>query len=264
MDKNYSGAGFILLAVLAAIIPVLGWAAAIHTPDRFSGGGFQVILPAALVLYVALLAGLVYRYGVTRRRARVRMERLEHDLLLRDTQLERILGMADLAGQAPDAEALYLGVMDQAMEAVGVRNGSVFAVDSREPEGLRFVAARPALVLKDGNGSPSRHSFVRTVIETGKTLVVTDIEHDPRTLKSNDPKYGPPSFISIPICNNRKVLAVLNLANKIDGQVFTRHDERVLSIMLGHAGMALEIQALRKTISDQLVQIRDLTARLRA
>jgi len=265
MDKNYSGAGFLLLAVpAAAVIPVSVWAASVHASDRFSGVGWQPILWAAIILCLALLAALIGLYRIARRRALHRMDQLEQDLSLRDRQLDQIRAMADLAGQAADAEALYLTAMDHAMEAVGVRNGSVFAVDSREPEGLRFVAARPTLALTNSNGSPSRHSFVRTVIETGKSLVVTDIEHDPRTMKSNDPKYGPPSFISIPICNNRKVLAVLNLANKIDGKVFTRHDERVLSIMLGHAGMALEIQALRKTISDQLAQIRDLTARLRA
>lgn len=263
MDKNNSGAGFIVLAVLTAFVPVLAWAAGVRPMDRISGESQPVFWVAALILYIALPAGMIYLYRLARKKAACEAAQRSQDLRRREREMDLIRDMADHVHKAADAEALYRSVLDQAMQAVGVKNGSVFAVDSTEPEGLRFVAARPELVLKNNDGRSCRHSFVRTVIETGKSLVVTDIEHDPRTMKTNDPKYGSPSFISLPICNNRKVLAVLNLANKQDGSVFTREDERVLSIMLGEAGMALENQALRKTISDQLAQIRDLTARLR-
>ncbi|HQK99896.1 MAG TPA: hypothetical protein PK090_03930, partial [Smithellaceae bacterium] len=60
MDKNYSGAGFILPAVqAAAVIPVSVWAASVHASDRFSGVGWQPILWAAIILCLALLAALI-------------------------------------------------------------------------------------------------------------------------------------------------------------------------------------------------------------
>ena len=98
MDKNYSGAGFLLPAVpAAAVIPVSVWAASVHASDRFSGGGGQPILGAAFVLCLALLAALIVLYRIARRRALLRMEQMEQDLILRDRQLDQIRAMADLA-----------------------------------------------------------------------------------------------------------------------------------------------------------------------
>jgi len=67
-------------------------------------------------------------------------------------------------------------------------------------------------------------------------------------LKSNDPKYQSPSFISLPVYNNRKVVAVMNLANKEHGGLFTESDERILAIMLGTIGMGMENISLHNKI----------------
>jgi GAF domain-containing protein len=82
-------------------------------------------------------------------------------------------------------------------------------------------------------------------------------------MKSNDPKYGAPSFISMPIYKNKQVIAVINLANKENGGLFTDTDERILSIMLGEIGFALENVILRQEIKTRLAEIKELNAKLK-
>ena len=82
-------------------------------------------------------------------------------------------------------------------------------------------------------------------------------------MKSNDPKYGAPSFISMPIYKHKQVIAVLNLANKENGGLFTDNDERILSIMLGEIGFALENVILRQEIKNHLKEIKELNSKLK-
>jgi GAF domain-containing protein len=155
-------------------------------------------------------------------------------------------------------------ILDKAMQVISVRNGSVFLVDPSEPEGLRLVVAKPEVNIRNtDNSKPRRFSFVKSVIESGKTLLIQDIERDPRTMRSNDPKYGSPSFISMPVYKNEQVIAVVNLANKENGDIFTEGDERILTIMLGEISVGIENTSLRNKVKQQLAEIKELNARLK-
>jgi PAS domain S-box-containing protein len=84
---------------------------------------------------------------------------------------------------------------------------------------------------------------------------VQDIEQDERTRKANDPRYGGPSFLSLPVMVGGAVTAVMNLAGRPADQPFAVREERLLSLVLREIGIGLENRLLQQRINEQLVRI---------
>jgi PAS domain S-box-containing protein len=110
--------------------------------------------------------------------------------------------------------------------------------------------------LKRGSYINIDRSVAKAVLLERGPLLVRDIEQDPRTLKTNDPKYGPPSFLSMPIFVGDTVSAILNLAGKKKDRSFDGNDERVLSIIFREVSIALENAMLQSRIMEQLARIK--------
>jgi|GEM_PF-590620 len=166
-------------------------------------------------------------------------------------------------------------ILGKCMAVTGTQIGSVFMVEvdprnkslvfpkssengSTLAEGSAFYRFR-VVATKGHDKELERGSYIRIdsslakpVVLKGKTLLIQDIEKDPRTLKANDPKYGPPSFLSMPIFIGDRLAAVMNLAHKETGQLFDSNDEQVLSIMLGEISFALENAMLHSEIDIEL------------
>lgn len=191
-----------------------------------------------------------------------RFEKSTDDLNQRIIELNAIKEMTEVARETLHVDELLKLVLDKAMQAVGVKNGSVFLVDAADAEGVRFVAAKPQREENPDDPGKRDYSLIKSVVADGKPLIIQDIENDPRTQKANDPKYGAPSFLSMPIYSHDRILAVLNLANKERGGLFSESDERILSIMLGEIGFALENAVLHLKVTEQLSEIKEQNAKL--
>jgi transcriptional regulator with GAF, ATPase, and Fis domain len=264
IDKREKGliGKFNIIAFVIAAIPVLAIVYIVQESKIVLNGTHILLLTLGLVLIVAGLASLRRIFVTIFKNLLSRSKKFAAELDQCTTELNATREMTEAVKQIIHADGLLELLMDKAMQVTAVHNGSVFLVDTAEPEGLRFVAAKPPVNMDKTDGKPRRHSFVRSVIESGKALIIQDIEHDPRTMKSNNPKYGSPSFISMPIYKHKQVIAVLNLANKQNGGLFTDLDERILSILLGEIGFAMENIILRQEIKKQLAQINELNAEL--
>jgi len=186
-----------------------------------------------------------------------RFEKSTAELNQRIVELNAVQEMTEVARETLHVEELLKLVLNKAMQALGVKNGSVFLVDPSIPEEVRFVAAEPPTIPSSSNDGPRDHSLIKAVIAEGKPLLVQDIEKDPRTRKTNNPRYGSPSFLSMPIYSRKRVLAVLNLTNKEKGNLFSESDERILSIMLGEIGFALENAVLHSELAKHAEQIEE-------
>jgi transcriptional regulator with GAF, ATPase, and Fis domain len=249
---------FNVIAFVVAAIPVLAIVYIVQENKVVLNGTELLMLTLGLVFIVAGLLSLRRIFITIFKNLLDRLKKFAVELEQCTTELNATREMTEAAKQTLHVDGLLELLMHKAMQVTTVRNGSVFLVDPADPDGLRFVTAKPKIDMDKTDGKPRRHSFVRSVIESGKTLIIQDIEHDPRTMKSNNPKYGAPSFISMPIYKHKQVIAVLNLANKEDGWLFTDKDERILSIMLGEIGFALENIILRLEIKNHLTNIKEL------
>jgi two-component system cell cycle sensor histidine kinase/response regulator CckA len=110
--------------------------------------------------------------------------------------------------------------------------------------------------LKKGSLIDIENSVAKAVLLGKSPLVVRDISEDLRTLKTNDPKYGAPSFLSIPIIIENSVSLIVNLSCKENGQLFDNNDEQVISIILRDVGFAITNTTLQTRIKEQLEKIK--------
>lgn len=261
MNRGALSKKFYRLSVFVALVPLL---IVIFMLYYFSGAWTMPGLAVPVLGYLLFSGGLgvlVHIYNRKTTHLAMQIDVFKQESQKRNTELDTLREIIEPARDGLSAEELLALLLDKAMKVIGVLNGSVFLVDPGEPEGLRLIVAKPSVVLNSTGGSPKegRYSFVKSVIESGQTLRITDIETDPRTHKFNDPKYGAPSFISLPVYKNKRVVAVMNLANKENGGIFTEGDERILTIMLGVIGVGIENIGLRNHVLQQAMDIKKKT-----
>jgi two-component system NtrC family sensor kinase len=179
-------------------------------------------------------------------------------------ELTAIKDIANKAFQNRDFEDLLNTFLDAALAVTNSQIGSSFVVDP-DTKRLRLVGSRGIKGgLKKGECIDIDDSVIKHVIADRKPLLVKDIERDPRTQKKNDPKYGPPSFLSIPIYARHKddVTAVINLSRKKSEGAFDAKDETLLSTMLIEIRLTLENALLQSQIADYIEDIEERNIKL--
>jgi HD-GYP domain-containing protein (c-di-GMP phosphodiesterase class II) len=87
-------------------------------------------------------------------------------------------------------------------------------------------------------------------------ILVTDIENDTRFAKKNK-RYSSKSFVSIPLIVNGRVVGVLNVNDKLNGELFNDSDVRALKIISRYSAIAIRNATLvertkKLTIVQQL------------
>ncbi len=179
-----------------------------------------------------------------------KFEETNAELGQRVFELFTIKELIRIANQNLDIDDLLSILLGKVMAASRAKIGSVFMVES-EKDRFRIV------VSKGLESGPKKNSYIKIgeslahlVVSDKKPLLIQDIETDSRIHKPNDPKYGPPSFLSIPVFVREKVIAVLNLAYKETKQVFDLNDEQILSIMIDEIGVALERKQAEEKVKE--------------
>ena len=160
--------------------------------------------------------------------------------------------LIEVAAKSSDIDELLGVLLEKVMAATRAQTGSVMRIE-HEQDKFRLVASRglrssPEInAILDIKGSP-----VEKVVRGRQTLLVEDIETDERTLRLSEPKYGSPSFLSMPIFIKEKLLAVINLSRKEGHVFFDPNDEQIAAIMIGEIAFALENIKLHLEIKDHL------------
>ena len=178
-------------------------------------------------------------------------------------ELTAISNVANKAYQNRDFEELLNTFLDAALSVTNSQIGSSYLVDP-ETKRFRLVGSRGITGLKKGQYIDIDDSVIKHVITERKPLLVKDIESDPRTKKKNDPKYGSPSFLSMPIYAGHKgdVTAIVNLSRKKSEGSFDAKDETLLSTMLIEIKLTLEKALLQSQIADYIEDIEERNIKL--
>lgn len=109
-------------------------------------------------------------------------------------------------------------------ETMKLKRCSVMLLD--EPTGkLKITSALglPEEVIRETQVEPGDGIAGLAVLEN-TTLMIKDIEKDPRIGKRSEAKYNTKSFICMPVVINNKVAGVLNMSNKADNEPFNEKD----------------------------------------
>lgn len=170
-------------------------------------------------------------------------------------ELTAIRELYEVARKSIDLEALLNVVLDKAMAVTGAQGGSLVVLDAGATRYRLLHSRGIARELPGDSYIEIGDSFLKYVIDEGKAMIVQDIEHDFRTHKANDARYGSPSFMSMPILIESRVAAILSLAKKNSGEIFTENDLQVTTVMLDEIGFALENASLHTRIKEHLQEI---------
>lgn len=133
--------------------------------------------------------------------------------------------------------ALSQTILDFACQITKCQVGSLMLID-RETNELYIAMVRGILEqsarLKIGEGVAGR------VAESGKTIIISNIDSDIRFIKRQDTEYRSKSMVSIPIQVKNKIVGVLNLHAEEVNHTFEERDIRLLTILSSQGAFAME------------------------
>jgi hypothetical protein len=110
--------------------------------------------------------------------------------------------------------------------------------------------------LKIGEG------IAGSVAENLSPVHVRDIETDERFQGKTRDRYKTKSFISCPVISRNKLIGVININDKLDGDDFSDDEFELLKIIANHAAIALENSFLMTQLKAKAVELEDINKKL--
>jgi signal transduction histidine kinase len=165
-------------------------------------------------------------------------------------ELMTIRELTEISSRSFNINHLLKLMLEKAMGVSKSRIGSVFKF---EPEKKCFyIVASKGLREKSIKGFCINvdESVVSSIVFDKRPLLVQDMETDSRIHRTNNPKYGSPSFLSMPIFVRDQLFGVLNLSCKETKAIFGPDDEKITAIITGEIGLALENVLLNSQIKN--------------
>lgn len=191
------------------------------------------------------------KLAVTRsiERRKVELERLRllrelkianETLQLKLVQLNALSSAGNLLATTVDLKGALTSILSLAIDVIGAKLGSVMILDPKNNE--LYIGA--SCGLDDSVVQCTRmklgSSISGYVAQSGRPLIVEDIEKDPRFARINRQKYESKSLISAPLIYKDRLYGVINLNNKIDGGPFAEDDLLLLSALAIPAAVAID------------------------
>ncbi|HLB95073.1 MAG TPA: diguanylate cyclase [Nitrospiria bacterium] len=184
---------------------------------------------------VGIIQAFCQQFAVCQENRGLRAERQD---LAKDVSV--LLEIAKTVGSALDSEDLFGIILEKSTEFLEAEQGSLMLLDEDRRE-LTVKAMKglnkkivELLKIRPGEGISGK------VLATGTPMVVSDIESDGRIAQEKRPRYKTKSFISIPLKLNDRTIGVLNIADKITGEVFKEDDLHLLVSIGAYASVAIE------------------------
>ncbi len=179
--------------------------------------------------------------------AEERSARQKRDPYLVETILKNI---SDVVNSIDDVQAVMDQVVHLTTELLAVQTCSLVMI---EPDGqtLRMGAAYglPSGVAEDFSAHVGE-GITGYVAQTGKPLLIEDVETHPLFARKSKKQYTTKSLLSVPLLLQDETIAVLNVNNRNDGGIFTRSDELLLSVLANFVVITIEKAQMRQRIRD--------------
>ncbi|MBI2412055.1 MAG: diguanylate cyclase [Deltaproteobacteria bacterium] len=149
-----------------------------------------------------------------------------------------------------DREELYETILSKSSELVRAERGSLMILDNKSR--VLSVKASKGIDRRIVDNLRVRlgEGISGAIAAKGLPVVVRNIESEVPSWK-NRPVYKTKSFISIPLKIDTRVIGVINVSDKISGEVFSDDDLQLLLSFANYASIALERGAYY-TMSEEL------------
>ncbi len=170
----------------------------------------------------------------------VENRRLREEISARAEEMGRVEEVSRKFISCLRPEELFQAILDEARRITGAQKGSLMMAANGSGElAIRSVSGLNERLV-DRLRIPSGRGIAGQVFATGSAVVVDNVEKDERFRRKNRPRYLTKSFASLPVVLAGRVVGVLNLSDKLSGDVFSEFDLRVLQAVAAQATIALD------------------------
>ncbi len=163
----------------------------------------------------------------------------EHDVNKCFNGIELLQDIYKSIAPVLDRKDLYSSILNKSAELVGAEQGSLMMLSGKDKT-LAIKATKgidkrilDKVKIKVGEGISGK------VIEKGTPIIVKDIESELISRKSRS-RYKTGSFVSLPLKIESRTVGVINISDKITGEVFSKRDLDLLQSFACYASIALE------------------------
>ncbi|HVP36359.1 MAG TPA: response regulator [Terriglobales bacterium] len=185
--------------------------------------------------------------GLEKRKADTERKRLLEELKDANQELEKRvdeLNALYLAGRALSStdtlEDLLANILSLATKVIGAKIGSILLLDTDS----KTLSIKSAIGLDKQIIAETRLELGKGVsgyvAEKGQPLLVENIEKDPRFKRISKEKYETKSLVCTPLEAKGKILGVINLNNKVSGEVFNSEDLKLITTFASQAAIAID------------------------
>ena len=137
-------------------------------------------------------------------------------------------------------------ILNRVMAQVGTifapRNWSLLLVDPKTKELVFKLAVGEVSDKLQGLRITSDEGITGWIYNTGQAVVIEDVSKDSRFSDRIDKltNFTTESIIGVPLKSGEKVLGIIELINKLNGQPFTSFDLKILSTIADFTAIAIE------------------------
>lgn len=168
--------------------------------------------------------------------------KLEEQLRVENVKLEHILSLHEEISSILKLDELVDFVIAKAIDILDVKRCSLMLLDVNTRE-LCIKGARGLTeeIIQDTRVKLG-DQISGVVALYGTPLLVNDIDKDSSFIRKSRPSYSSKSFLSVPIKLEKKIIGVVNVADKgtNKNELFTQTDLRILSAIVRQAAGAIE------------------------
>lgn len=176
--------------------------------------------------------------------------------------LSVVTDFSQAIGAQLESAGLYRAILMKTAELVGAEQASLMIFDETSQElSIKCVKGLNEKIVQNLRVKPGQ-GIAGLVFETGRSLLVKNVDQDQRFTERQRVRYKTKSLICVPLRIDQRKIGVINLTDKIDGG-FDENDLRLIESIASHASVALDrtdyykmSEDLRKaSITDSLTDL---------
>ncbi len=175
----------------------------------------------------------------------------------RARQLEALNEVGSVITSSLELDVVLHLIMQKAIELLQAEAGSLLLVDEERGDLEFHVVTGPRKADLEGTRLPMGTGIVGRVAQTATPILVDDVQKDRRWFSGLDAGSGfiTRSVICVPMIAHGRVIGVIELLNRKDGNPFNAEDRHLLTAFASHAAIAIE-NARLFTMTDQALAAR--------
>lgn len=179
------------------------------------------------------------------------LARVRKDLNRKKQELSTIHKVGEIVKTTFVLEELSRMIVELVTSVMSCTRCSILVVDDREGDLLIKGAKGLSIVLEENARIRTRGAITRRILETGKHLIVNDIETQMGLSIDREKGYQSGSFISYPIKVRQEIIGIINVADKLDCQPFNLKDLKLLETLTSQIGITLENFKMSQELLDK-------------